>query len=248
MIDLREWAGWSLVRFRASCQGVAPGPQMAEDLDPLEEILLEVDFDLNKSEAMLAELHKTIYHEHAEIVGFGPPSNVEYLDFIISRVKANGESYENVEKTTLDSFNSMYLTLAYVSELNHGLLGCIKSIADSSLRRSALRRLSMLSMLAMRVICNIPSNASGHRFALSKQAKAAREKRAASPREIALIAAIEAELAPSILRPSKEAEAILDAVNLRLGANGFAPVKVDVVRRRLERRAALLKSAEQVSQ
>ena len=59
------------------------------------------------------------------------------------------------------------------------------------------------------------------------------------------MAAIEAELGTSsILRPYKEAEAMLEAVNRRLGAEDFSPVKVDVVRRRLEKRAALLKSAQ----
>jgi hypothetical protein len=37
---------------------------------------------------------------------------------------------------------------------------------------------------------------------------------------------------------------MLDAVNRRLRGSGFAPVKVDVVRRRLEKRAALFKSAD----
>ena len=63
------------------------------------------------------------------------------------------------------------------------------------------------------------------------------------------MAAIEAErVASPTLSHYKEAEGMLDAVNWRLGAGGFAPVKVDVVRRRLGRRAALLKSAEKAAE
>jgi hypothetical protein len=93
-----------------------------------------------------------------------------------------------------------------------------------------------------KISADIPN---GQHFVLAKRAKAAREKRAASPQEDAITAAIEAEQAASpTLRPYKEALAMLHAVNHQLETAGFAPVKVDVVRRRLEKRAALLKSAE----
>jgi hypothetical protein len=127
-----------------------------------------------------------------------------------------------------------------------GLLGCIESIDDPDTRKMATKFAKILLQRALQGNNNIPENSlNAHHFTLSKQAKSAREKRAASPKEVALITAIELELgASSILRPTKEAEAILDAVNRRLESAGFATVKVDVVRRRLENRAALLKSAE----
>jgi hypothetical protein len=66
-----------------------------------------------------------------------------------------------------------------------------------------------------------------------------------APSEIALIAAIRAEHGTKeATKPFKEAGAILSAVNLRLEAGGLKPVKVDVIRRRLEKWPALLKSAE----
>jgi hypothetical protein len=72
-------------------------------------------------------------------------------------------------------------------------------------------------------------------FFQSKQAGTARRKRSERPAEKALQAAIEAELGDrSISRPTKEADAMLDAVNARLSEAGFATVKKDVVRRRLE--------------
>jgi hypothetical protein len=67
-------------------------------------------------------------------------------------------------------------------------------------------------------------------------------------REAALIAAISAEHGTGAARhPNKEAGAILDAVNRRLESVGLKPVKIDVVRRRLEQWPALLKSAEGVT-
>jgi hypothetical protein len=128
------------------------------------------------------------------------------------------------------------------------LVGCIKYINDDTVKNIAFLRAQWLHTYAIHGLLKLgESDSIAHQFFLSKQAKAARRKRAANPRENALMAAIEAELGTSpILRPNKEAEAMLDAVNLRLGAGGFGPVKVDVVRRRLETRAALLKSAEKV--
>ncbi len=64
----------------------------------------------------------------------------------------------------------------------------------------------------------------------------ARKKRAASNRETALIdAIIEEHGNKKCERPSKEAGAILEAVNKRLKLNKFPAVKVDVIRRRLEK-------------
>jgi hypothetical protein len=68
------------------------------------------------------------------------------------------------------------------------------------------------------------------------QAGLARQARARAPKEIALRAAIDAEYRPRTeCRPTKEASAMLDSVNRRLAADGFDPVNVDVVRRRLEK-------------
>jgi hypothetical protein len=68
------------------------------------------------------------------------------------------------------------------------------------------------------------------------QAGYARRKRKTSPEEMALAAAIEAERGTGpVSKPTKEAGAILSAVNQRLQENGFPIVKVDKVRRRLDK-------------
>ena len=68
------------------------------------------------------------------------------------------------------------------------------------------------------------------------QAARAREARAQTPKEVALRAAIEAERdAGPVRKPTKEAGRILSPVNYRLQEAGFDPVKVDVIRRRLEK-------------
>jgi hypothetical protein len=62
-----------------------------------------------------------------------------------------------------------------------------------------------------------------------------RDSRANSCHEQALLAAIKAVRGNGpVTRPAKEANAILDAVNRRLESNGNAPVKLDVIRRRLK--------------
>ena len=68
-----------------------------------------------------------------------------------------------------------------------------------------------------------------------EQARYMREKRANSPEEKALLAAIQAVrgAGPSD-HPWKEADGILSAVNQRLESNGHKVVKVDVIRRRLQ--------------
>lgn len=67
------------------------------------------------------------------------------------------------------------------------------------------------------------------------QAAYARRKRQTSPEEMALAAAIEAEHGTGpVSKPTKEAGAILSAVNQRLQEKGFPKVKTDTVRRRLE--------------
>ena len=133
-----------------------------------------------------------------------------------------------------------------VWELYSGLRGCINCIDDSNIRKIALRRADRLLSFAKIGVCKMTeSNYNAHQFVLSKQAKVARRKKGSNPRQDAITAAIEAEQAAApTLRPYKDALAMLDAVNRRLETAGFAPVKVDVVRRRLEKRAALLKSAE----
>jgi hypothetical protein len=70
-----------------------------------------------------------------------------------------------------------------------------------------------------------------------RQAAHARAKRRENPREIALVEAIEREVgAGHSAQPWKDAASILDGVNGRLKSLKFDPVKVDVIRRRLENR------------
>ena len=70
------------------------------------------------------------------------------------------------------------------------------------------------------------------------QASLARQRRASSPKEKALRAAIEAERgAGPVAHPTKEAVRIHDGVNRRLGLHDqrLGEVSVDVIRRRLEK-------------
>lgn len=74
------------------------------------------------------------------------------------------------------------------------------------------------------------------KFAKDERASEARKARAESPSELALIDAIVAERGGGAAeRPAKEATAILGAVNIRLKKSGFGSVKIDVIRRRLEK-------------
>lgn len=70
----------------------------------------------------------------------------------------------------------------------------------------------------------------------SQAAETARASRATSPERIALESAvIELHGNKKCERSSKEAAAILSAVNRRLADGGFGPVKVDAIRRCLEK-------------
>jgi hypothetical protein len=130
------------------------------------------------------------------------------------------------------------------------MVGYIECIDDEDVREKAFKALLRIWSSAVsgldRPALNSPT---ALHFTRAEQAKAARARRSASPKERALNSAIDAELGgATVSRPTKEADAMLDAVNRRLSESGFEPVKLDVVRRRLEKRAALLKNAEQVSQ
>jgi len=218
---------------------------MAEDL---ETYLNEFGIDPKETESLLGQLSE----QYKEVLNSRFPTasnNIEYLDFILKSVVEGREvlGKDKLDKS-LQELEMMYYKTEKIGILFFGLLGCIKSIGDSSVREIAFSHARGLFIHAIYGVDKVPVNDSNsHHFVLTKRAKAAREKRASSPQEDALMASIEAELgASSISRPHKEAEAMLDAVNRRLGAAGFRPVKVDVVRRRLEKRAALLKSAEKV--
>ena len=77
-----------------------------------------------------------------------------------------------------------------------------------------------------------------------RQAEVARKARETQPRELALRKAILAERGCGpVLRPAKEAAAILTAVNARLKLDRFEEVNVDVIYRRLKKFPALLKTA-----
>jgi hypothetical protein len=74
------------------------------------------------------------------------------------------------------------------------------------------------------------------RMEKKKQAEHIQNRRANSPKELALLKAIVKCCTNSglIARPAKEAAAILDGVNKELAKQGYPSAKVDVVRRRLE--------------
>ena len=97
------------------------------------------------------------------------------------------------------------------------------------------------ALSAMAVISRYadPGDAQWERFSKifrHSQAGIARRRRAQSAEELALNAAIQkARGEGPVERPWKEADASLDQVNAFLREAGFAPVKVDVVRRRLEK-------------
>ncbi|MFO1125099.1 MAG: hypothetical protein U1E25_07345 [Methylocystis sp.] len=70
----------------------------------------------------------------------------------------------------------------------------------------------------------------------AQQAAVGRRARSQKPEELALMAAIGKSRGNGhVAKPTKEASAILDQVNKDLVDAGFKPVKVDVVRRRLEK-------------
>jgi hypothetical protein len=217
---------------------------MAEELDEIDWILKDLVIDPKKSEERLRQLSDDFPGMPEE----NPPSlgSTEYLDFLLSTASKRDlldskKGKKSARELALWQFNVDYLNEQFV-----GLLCCLKHIRDLSIRKIAINRvISMYGKAFMGIGKISEQKGNAHRFILSKQAEAARKSRAANPREVALIAAIKAERGTTpILRPNKEADAILDGVNRRLEAAGFEQVKVDVVRRRLEKRLALLKSAE----
>jgi hypothetical protein len=171
-----------------------------------------------------------------------------YWGFLKSQVKDEWKPSESarLNDDQLIEVKLRYIPLKQVLELYSGLRGCINCIDDPKIKAIAFRRAYRLLSFAKIGVCKMTkSDNNAHQFALSKQAKVARRKKGSNPRQEAITTAIEAEQAAQpTLRPYKEALAMLGAVNGRLEAAGFAPVKVDVVRRRLQKRAALLKSAE----
>ena len=209
---------------------------MTEDESATDRFLSDLAIDPKESEATLRQLAK----DHVEILERTVPSrdaSAKYGEFLRSK---SPEEYSN-----------MIFHVRYTMELFAGLLGCIKYIEDNAIRKIVFDRAKSLHVRALLGASNNlhEDNSTVHRFTLTKQAEAARKKRAASPRAMALMAAIEAELGASpIRRPYKEAGAMVDAVNRRLAADGFAEVSVDAVWRQLKKRPALLKSAEKAAE
>jgi hypothetical protein len=89
------------------------------------------------------------------------------------------------------------------------------------------------------IISQFPQNTSQARKDFAKlQAAVMRDKKRKqnAPREAALMAAIIAARGNgAAAQPTKEAGAILSDVNKRLRADGFEEVKIDVIRRRLQK-------------
>jgi len=125
----------------------------------------------------------------------------------------------------------------------HDLISDIQRIDDQRLKESILHHLH----IAMTSVHTLGRLGAKHNFddmrkavavkeSMIKQAAKARDARANSPDAKALIEAIKAERGDGpVAKPTKEAAAILDGVNGRLEQQGLEPVKVDVVRRRLEK-------------
>ena len=221
---------------------------MAEDLDEIDGILKDIARDPKESEERLRQL----FDDYPGRPGEDSSSlgSTEYLDFLLSIAMKSDSRDRQERRKSAHELGLWLFNVDYLNELFVGLLGCIKYIEDLSIREIAFNRIiSMYGKAFMGIGKSSENKTNAHRFILTKQAEAARKNCAASPREIALIAAIEAERGTTpILRPNKEADAILDGVNRRLEAAGFEQVKVDVVRRRLEKRLALLKSAEKAAE
>jgi hypothetical protein len=127
---------------------------------------------------------------------------------------------------------AQYLTITFM-EMNWYL----KNVKDEGFQENALKCSVNLWAAAMSDLFTPQIDSpNATRYFQAEQAKSAREKRSRRPQEQALQLAIKAELGDRVVTsPSKEADAMLSAVNARLSKEGFAPVKKDVIRRRLEK-------------
>jgi hypothetical protein len=198
------------------------------------------ELDLRLIETEISNIVKDYPRETEDVLFLGKdfPGYREYFESIKKKIGKNKEYGADKTKELLVELALCKLRLYHLVEAFYGLLGCIRCIDDPTIKTIAVGRLTEIYRLAVIGVQKSSERKSNrHQLILSKQAEAARKNRAASPQEVALIAAIEAERGTTpVRRPNKEADAILDGVNRRLAAEGFATVKVDVVRRRLEKR------------
>jgi hypothetical protein len=171
----------------------------------------------------------TLFEENKELLSQMSLQQHKFDEYIKRQ-----QSKRNDAELSLQVFELKVIAIKWTE-----MLGYIKQINDKNVQERAIRAVALICGIAVSGANKPPSSSPSVRhFTLTEQAKAARVRRSASPMERALNSAIETELAgATVLRPAKEAEAMLDAVNRRLKEAGFETVKVDVVRRRLEKRA-----------
>ena len=165
-----------------------------------------------------------------------------YADFLEHRAKRYNDS---AAKKELEYVHLRFsLMLVRLSEMNWHL----KKIENEESRADASRCLLDLFNAAVPEVFGMRvSSPNAGRYAQVQQAKTARAKRSERPEEQALQRAIEAELCGrAVVRPNKEAEAMLNRVNESLSQEGFAPVKRGVIRRRLEKKCPLFKNGPKV--
>lgn len=130
-------------------------------------------------------------------------------------------------------------------ESAYALRECYPSIVLSRSQVQILRHLILHAVEAAFTIgATVGVSESTKQLLRIRQAAAARKARETQPRELAIGRAIQAERGSGpVVRPAKEAAAILSGVNTRLKLEGFEGVTVDVIYRRLKKFPALLKSA-----
>lgn len=168
---------------------------------------------------------------------------IDYSNFMFHRAMEL-KDFHSAEEMIFQVSSQLYLETMYRLINWH-----IKKLEDVNERDQISQYLIKLFVYALTLNRNISINSPTFRRYLQNQnAEVMRERRREKSKEIALQAAIEAELGNHIVtRPYKDALAMLPAVNRRLLDSGFAQVKVGKVERRLKKQTALLKSEEKES-
>jgi hypothetical protein len=153
----------------------------------------------------------------------------------ISKLIENAESGDETAQRELTEIGwDSHDATNYLKEIDEALI----EVFDINKYRQISEKLHRIYFMALRSLIRAPiESPNAHSFAQSKQSERARKARSAKPERIALQNAVAAELSPGLVRnPSKEAGAILQAVNERLQGDGHDSVSQDVIYRLIKKK------------
>jgi hypothetical protein len=156
---------------------------------------------------------------------------IAYVEVIANKLLSPETKISKAEKVAIDRALAELRPDLTTIRVLFSLLPLTPDKANSAF--TALFRL-MANLISVSTSAHHTPEAQEHFAKL--RAAAMRDIKRKAPKEVALLAAIIAERGNgAAAQPKKEAGAILSDVNKRLRADGFEEVKIDVIRRRLQK-------------